>query len=303
MAGLIATAAWRSAVANQPEHPMKVRVGLFVHDDHPAAGLHDCRDHPPRLVHHHVGLERHRDVRPDRGDHVGTEGEIGDEPAVHHVELDAVDPSFLERHALVTRAGKGRPAAPRGRSRSVDRWRGTAHPCRRRYPWHASPSGTGHACAGGSFPSRMGLGCEEWSDPYGNRGLPRRQRRRGGDRHQPLRPASAGRGVPAPRRRGVRVGPAVAGRTDPCRRDRAGGVPAPLEPAGGVRSGPWQPAFVPARAVPRAGRRSVALRVVAARAGREGRSSHRESRLRRRTRGASIWLWPSVCEVRWTGYN
>ena len=56
--------------------------------------------------HHQVRLERQRGVRPGRGDDGGTEREVRDELAVHHVPLDAVDAGRLERGDLLAEAAE-----------------------------------------------------------------------------------------------------------------------------------------------------------------------------------------------------
>jgi 23S rRNA (uracil1939-C5)-methyltransferase len=77
-----------------------------VDDDDPAAGLDEAAEQVVGVLDHQVGLERHRHQGPDGGDDVGAEGEVGDEPAVHHVPLDAVDAGLLEGHALVAQPGE-----------------------------------------------------------------------------------------------------------------------------------------------------------------------------------------------------
>ena len=72
----------------------------------PQPALYDVGDEPARFVHHEVGLERHRDMGSDRGDHIGAEREVGHEAPVHHVELDSIDAGFLEGDALVAEAGQ-----------------------------------------------------------------------------------------------------------------------------------------------------------------------------------------------------
>ena len=53
-----------------------------------------------------MSFERYSHAIPDGGDHVGTERQVGDELAVHHVPLDEVDAGLLECDDLVTEAEK-----------------------------------------------------------------------------------------------------------------------------------------------------------------------------------------------------
>ena len=72
-------------------------------DDHQlAAGLDVAAEEIVGVADHQMGLEAHRRPGPAGGDHVGPEGQVGDEVPVHHIPLDAVDPGLLEGGDVVT---------------------------------------------------------------------------------------------------------------------------------------------------------------------------------------------------------
>ena len=49
-----------------------------------------------------MGFEGNREMAAQARNDVGTHGDVGDEHAVHHVPVDAVDPRVLEINALLT---------------------------------------------------------------------------------------------------------------------------------------------------------------------------------------------------------
>jgi hypothetical protein len=53
-----------------------------------------------------VRLEPHVDQPAGGGDDVRAEGQVRDEPAVHHVPLDAVDPGLLQLLDLPSEGGE-----------------------------------------------------------------------------------------------------------------------------------------------------------------------------------------------------
>ena len=105
VAGFSATAGEAPALADVVQRAMEVGGGLGVHDDHAAAGLEVAVEQVVGSLDHQVGLERHGGDRAARGDHVGSEGEVRYEVAVHDVPLDAVDAGLLQGLALLAQAG------------------------------------------------------------------------------------------------------------------------------------------------------------------------------------------------------
>ena len=114
VAGLRATAGLRAELADVAERAVQVGAGLGVHDHDLASGL-DVQVGELVGVHdHQVRLERDVDVGPAGLDHVGPEGEVRHEHAVHHVPLDAVDAGLLECDALLAEPGEVRGQHRRG---------------------------------------------------------------------------------------------------------------------------------------------------------------------------------------------
>ncbi len=93
-------------LGDRAEHPVEVDARLGVHDEPLATGLDVQMGEAIGLLDHEVGLERDAQQRSHRGDDVGTEGEVGHEPPVHHVELHAIDAGLLEGHAGVAEMGE-----------------------------------------------------------------------------------------------------------------------------------------------------------------------------------------------------
>ncbi len=83
-----------------------MHAGLGVDDDQLTAGLDEPGDQVIGILDHQVGLERHRNRRADRGDDIGTEGQVRDETAVHHIELDPIHPGLLQGLALLAQPGE-----------------------------------------------------------------------------------------------------------------------------------------------------------------------------------------------------
>jgi len=95
-----------SGVTDNAERAVQVTVGFGVQDDGLTSRVYELRYQPGRLVHHEMGLEGHGDARAHSGDDVGAEREVGYEPAVHDVELNAVHPCLLQGSALLTQPGE-----------------------------------------------------------------------------------------------------------------------------------------------------------------------------------------------------
>ncbi len=107
-------------VAHTAQRAMEVRGRLGVDDEQAAPCLHPALEHPVRVLHHEVSLERHRRVRAAGGDHVGPHRQVRHEGAVHDVPLDSVDTGRLERSDLLAETGEvGRQNRGRDRKRSV----------------------------------------------------------------------------------------------------------------------------------------------------------------------------------------
>ena len=109
LAGVAGSMATPAAAPSSPITPsVRWRCGarLDVDDQPPAARLDVARGHHLGGQHHQVGLERDGDEVARRGDDVGTERQVGDELAVHHVPLDEVDAGLLQGDDLLTEAGE-----------------------------------------------------------------------------------------------------------------------------------------------------------------------------------------------------
>ena len=89
-----------------PKCAMEVGARLGVNDQPLAAGANVLGGHDIGRQHHQVGLERQRGVLAGRGDHVGAEGEVGHELAVHHVPLDPVDSGGFQGGDLLAQLGE-----------------------------------------------------------------------------------------------------------------------------------------------------------------------------------------------------
>ena len=81
-------------------------AGLDVDDDDVATGLDVAGEQLVGVDHHQMGFEGNRHVGPTSRDDVRPEGQIGNENAVHHVELDSIDAGQLEVGTLLTEAGE-----------------------------------------------------------------------------------------------------------------------------------------------------------------------------------------------------
>jgi hypothetical protein len=79
-------------------------AGLGVNDDQLAAGLDVAAEEVVGVADHQMRLEPHGRPGPAGGDHVGSEGQVGDEVPVHHVPLDSVDPGLFQGGDVVAEA-------------------------------------------------------------------------------------------------------------------------------------------------------------------------------------------------------
>ena len=112
-AGLLAEA------ADHLQRAIQVTVGLGVHGDDVGAGLGVLREVGLRRIDHQVHVERLRGVLADGADHRRAERQIGDEVAVHHVDMHEVATGFVDGAHLLAQSGEV------GRE---DRWRDTDGP-------------------------------------------------------------------------------------------------------------------------------------------------------------------------------
>ena len=55
-----------------------------------------------------MGLEGNREMAAQARNDVGTHGDVGDEHAVHHIPVDAVDPGVLEINTFLTQPRRSR---------------------------------------------------------------------------------------------------------------------------------------------------------------------------------------------------
>jgi len=82
--------------ADVAEGAVQMVAGFGMHDQHLATGF----DIPVRqligLLHHEVGLEGAVGAVTYRRNDIGPKGKVGNESAIHHVELEAVDAGFVE---------------------------------------------------------------------------------------------------------------------------------------------------------------------------------------------------------------
>jgi len=80
--------------------------GVCVDDHQLAAGVDVAGEQLVGVADHQMGLEPHRRPAPAGGDHVGPEGQVGHEVAIHHIPLDAVDARLLEGGDVVAEPGE-----------------------------------------------------------------------------------------------------------------------------------------------------------------------------------------------------
>jgi hypothetical protein len=92
-------------VPDPRESAMQVLAGLDVDDHRAASGGDELRQPVVGILDHEVCFEGQVDVRSTRADDSGSERQVRDEAAVHHVPLDPVDAGGLEVEDLCGEAG------------------------------------------------------------------------------------------------------------------------------------------------------------------------------------------------------
>ena len=70
------------------------------------AGLREGGQHGIDRRDHEVDVERQLGVRPQGPNHVRTDGQIGDEMPVHHVDVDEIGPGGFQRADLLAQDGE-----------------------------------------------------------------------------------------------------------------------------------------------------------------------------------------------------
>ena len=92
--------------ANVFDSAVQVRACFGVHDEALTSSFDVALRHHVRCVDHEVRFKRLGGVRTHSGNHVRSEGEVGDELAVHHIELDDVDAGLIQCMDLFTKLGE-----------------------------------------------------------------------------------------------------------------------------------------------------------------------------------------------------
>ena len=93
-------------VADVLKRAMQVRACFSVNDEALATSFDVTLRHDIGCVDHEVRFKRLCCVRTNCSNHVGSEGEVGHELAVHHVELNDVDAGFIKCMDFFTKLGE-----------------------------------------------------------------------------------------------------------------------------------------------------------------------------------------------------
>jgi hypothetical protein len=88
------------------EVAMEVAAGLGVHGDHVGAGAREVGDVALGLLDHEVTVEGAGSERAQRLDDERADGDVGDEAAVHDVDVDPVGAGAVEGADLGAEAGE-----------------------------------------------------------------------------------------------------------------------------------------------------------------------------------------------------
>ena len=96
----------RAELADAREAAVEVGAGLGVDGDDVGAGGDEGLEEGVGGRDHQVDVERGPRAGAERRDHVGAEGDVGDEMAVHHVDLHPVGAGGLDRGHLLAEAGE-----------------------------------------------------------------------------------------------------------------------------------------------------------------------------------------------------
>ena len=85
---------------------MEVRPRLGMDGDDVGAGLGEGLEEGIDRRDHQMDVERLGGVRPQRLHHRRADGEVGDEMAVHHVDMDPVGAGLVDRADLLAEPGE-----------------------------------------------------------------------------------------------------------------------------------------------------------------------------------------------------
>ena len=97
---------------------MEVRAGIGMDGDDVGAGFGEGIEKAIDRRNHEVDVERLLGVRAQRFDHRRADGEIGDEMAVHHVDVQPVGAGFVHRADLLAELREVSGQDRRGEERS-----------------------------------------------------------------------------------------------------------------------------------------------------------------------------------------
>ena len=123
VAGIEGHAGQLAQAGDRLQRPVEVGRGLGMDDDAVRTRLGERLQIGVDRRDHQVGVEALGAVRADGADEVGAEGEVGDEVAVHDVEMEPVRPGGVDRAHLLAQP---REVAGQDRGRDQDR---VAHGC------------------------------------------------------------------------------------------------------------------------------------------------------------------------------
>ena len=117
VAGLMHDARLRPELANERDRAMQMTDGFDVHRHHAGAGGHELLDVAIGLLDHQVHIQRSRGHAPDRPHDRGTDGDVGNEVTVHHVDVDQISAAPFHRGDV---ASKGCEVGGENRRRDLD---------------------------------------------------------------------------------------------------------------------------------------------------------------------------------------
>jgi len=81
-------------------------TGLGVHNEHLATSFDIQVRKFVGFLDHEMRLERAVGSVSNRGNHVGTKGQVWDETAIHHVELEPINTSLVQGNNFVAEAAE-----------------------------------------------------------------------------------------------------------------------------------------------------------------------------------------------------
>ena len=106
VAGLMTTPGRHAVLDDVLEGAVQVAADLLLDGDHVGAGLGEGGDEGVGILDHQVAVERELGDRADGLDHGRAEGDVGDEVAVHDVDVDDGAAAALGRGDFVGEMGE-----------------------------------------------------------------------------------------------------------------------------------------------------------------------------------------------------